>query len=633
MCKRILFLVAFVMFFGPTFVTAQDIFFSFDEFSRVPTATVDSDVADTGSVFIFADENFDFNQMDVDFSTSNPNVAAFTGGVVYNPGSPTSGTSSSAPGGAFTFFDLLDPNSSGPINATDGRVFATSFLSPGQQPGSGASNFRAGANGFLLAQLDYDLGGGGMANFDFSLGDLGVVNDGVGQIVPTFGSAELTALGDPAPPYEPPVVPPVDPPVVPPVDPPVVPPVDPPVSPSKTADFFYSFDQNSRVPTATLDSDVESTGSVFIFADAASDFNQLDINFTNSESSVVSITGGTTFNTDGSFTELDLMDPNDAGAGPTATEGRLFGVSVGTQGLVSETADLNADYRQGADGVLLAQIDFDIIGGGTTNFDFLFNDSQFLGGRGAVDLDFDSGAREFPEVGFESGVLTILGQPVDPPVVPPVDPPVVPPVDPPVDPPVAPPTNSNPDIFFSFDENSRVTDLVLGLDTNSTSVFLFADEDFDVNQLDLDFTIGNNDVLSISGGTTFNADGSFTDLVLLDPNDANAGPTSTDARLFGISFLTPGIVAGNFGDPDYRAGANGFLLARIDFDILGAGSVDIDLIPGELGFVNDGLGAVVPTFGSATFTLEGGLIAIPEPSSAMLLVLAAGGMISRRKRS
>ncbi len=599
MFRKVL-VVAIALFSCPAFVSAQDIFFSFDEFSRVPTTTFDSDVTDTGSVYLFADENFDFNQVDVNFSTSNPNVAAFTGGQTFNSD------------GSFTQIDLLDPSNpaAGPT-ATDGRLFGVSFLTQGILPGNtGSADYRAGANGFLLAQLDYDLGGGGAANFDLSTGRLGVFNDGVGEVFPTFGSAELTALGEPAPPF----VPPVDPPVEPPVVPPIVPPVDPPVVPrsDRNANFFFSFDENSRVPTSTVDSDVENTGSVFIFADSESSFNQLDIDFTNSDSSVVSITGGTTFNADGSFTVLNLLDPNDSTAGPTSTDGRLFGVSFETPGVDPANSETDPDFRAGADGFLLAQIDFDIIGGGDANFDFL------LGDLGVAYADVNPS--EFVDVGFESGTLTVLGDPVDPPVVPPV----VPPVD--------PPDSSNPDIFLSFDENSRVTDLVLGLDTNSTSVFLFADDSFDVNSLDLDLSIGNDDVLSITGGITFNADGSFTNLVLLDPNDGNAGPTSTDARLFGISLLTPGIVPGNIDDPDHRPGVGGFLLARIDFDIVGSGEVDFDLILGQLGAVNDGVGQVAPTFGSARFSNEFP-VAIPEPSSAILMILAIGGVVARRKRS
>ena len=63
MFKKALFAAAILVVSSPAFVSAQDFFFSFDEFSRVPTTTVSSNTA-TGSLFIFADENLDFQQLE-----------------------------------------------------------------------------------------------------------------------------------------------------------------------------------------------------------------------------------------------------------------------------------------------------------------------------------------------------------------------------------------------------------------------------------------------------------------------------------------------------------------------------------------------------------------------------------------
>ena len=107
----------------------------------------------------------------------------FTGGVVFNDGAAASGQASDAPGGSFTSFSLVNPNppadgSAPGVQPADGRLFATSFLSPGQQPGNtGASNFDAGANGFLLAQVDFVIVGAGTSDFSFIPGGLGVEND------------------------------------------------------------------------------------------------------------------------------------------------------------------------------------------------------------------------------------------------------------------------------------------------------------------------------------------------------------------------------------------------------------------------------------------------------------------------
>ena len=211
MFKNVLLAAAFVVASSPAFVSAQDFFFSFDEFSRAPTTTVGSNTA-TGSLFIFADENLDFEQLDLDFTNSNPNVVSFTGGVVFNSGAVLSGLASDAPGGSFTSFSLVNPNppadgSAPGVTPTDGRLFATGFLTPGQSPvgvtpyGVVATNFRAGANGFLLAQVDFDIVGPGTSNFSFIAGDLGVVNDQTGPVNPDLsatGSITVEAVPEPS---------------------------------------------------------------------------------------------------------------------------------------------------------------------------------------------------------------------------------------------------------------------------------------------------------------------------------------------------------------------------------------------------------------------------------------------------
>ena len=182
---------------SPAFVSAQDFFFSFDEFSRAPTTTVGSNTA-TGSVFIFRDENLDVSQLDLDFTNDNSSVVSFTGGVVFNDDSPNSGLAASAPGGGyFTSFMLLDPTGATPrVTPTDGRLFATSFLPIPLPPNS---DLRPGANGVLLARVDFDVVGSGTANFSFIPGDLGVVVEGIGFFDPDFATGSITVEAVPEP--------------------------------------------------------------------------------------------------------------------------------------------------------------------------------------------------------------------------------------------------------------------------------------------------------------------------------------------------------------------------------------------------------------------------------------------------
>ena len=176
MFKKFLFAAAFVMASNPAFVSAQDFFFSFDEFSRQPTLTQASPAAGgpaTGQVFIFSDIALSFAQLDLDFTVDNPGVASFTNGVAADSD------------GSFTGFFVEDPNvRAAPITPTDGRLVAFTInipplgLNPGQVAfGTYDWEFRAGANGFLLATIDYSVNGPGTANFDFIIGDLGVVDD------------------------------------------------------------------------------------------------------------------------------------------------------------------------------------------------------------------------------------------------------------------------------------------------------------------------------------------------------------------------------------------------------------------------------------------------------------------------
>ena len=195
MFKKVLFAAAFAMACSPAFVSAQDFFFSFDEFSRQSTLTVPA-APSTGQVFIFGDENLDFNQLDLDFTVDDSSIATFTGGTAADSD------------GSFTAFSVEDPNNAGaPVLPTDGRLFAVSIpiVGPvdGQDPALSGSDaeFRAGANGFLLATVDFAVSGvEGTANFDFILGALGVVNDGVGPVDVDFtGSTGSLVVADPTP--------------------------------------------------------------------------------------------------------------------------------------------------------------------------------------------------------------------------------------------------------------------------------------------------------------------------------------------------------------------------------------------------------------------------------------------------
>ena len=201
MFKQFLIAAAVVMASSPAFVSAQDFFFSFDEFSRQPTLTQASPADGgpaTGQLFIFSDAALDFDQIDLDFTVDNPGVASFTNGVAADSD------------GSFTLITVEDPSVAGaPITATDGRISGVFIGIPGLSPLGGQNpllsgsdtEFRAGANGFLLATIDYSVSGPGQANFDFILGDLGIFDDFFGPLDPDFAGSTgtLTVVGVPEP--------------------------------------------------------------------------------------------------------------------------------------------------------------------------------------------------------------------------------------------------------------------------------------------------------------------------------------------------------------------------------------------------------------------------------------------------
>ena len=159
------------------------------------------------------------------------------------------------------------------------------------------------------------------------------------------------------------------------------------------------------------------------------------------------------------------------------------------------------------------------------------------------------------------------------------------------------------------------------------TVNIFASADSDINALDLDFFSSNTDVAVITGGTAINPTtiiGDRFDSSVVTATDDGAG-----GNLFSVAVLGTGLNPGFITFDDDADAEDGFFLASIDYEIVGNGTTDFTFSIGEQGIINLPDIAVTPTFGSATLEVN----TIPEPSSAILLIMGSVAMVARRKRA
>ena len=198
------------------------------------------------------------------------------------------------------------------------------------------------------------------------------------------------------------------------------------------------------------------------------------------------------------------------------------------------------------------------------------------------------------------------------------------------------------DVFWSFDSASANAEGTGEVGDTGTA-FIFSDGLFGFDALDLNITSSDSSVLLLTGGETtnptFNAVGGtrFDSSVLtIDPlatgvND-NGNPFAVNVAQNGVN---PAL--GPLFDPDFNAnvGANGaILLASVDYSVAGAGEATLGFSLGAQGALQLPDIILAPAFGLGTFTgTGGGDPIIPEPSSAVLLVLGSVGLIARRKRA
>ena len=143
-------------------------------------------------------------------------------------------------------------------------------------------------------------------------------------------------------------------------------------------DVFIIFENGDVSSSATT---ADGSGSAFIFSRLGFDFDAIDIDITNSDSSVIQFTGGELFNevlTDGSEGTRFTIDPLIEISTSSPELGRLFAVHfeeiTNSFGVKAELAmfDQGFDPTVGPEGsFLLGRVDFDIVGEGTATLEMV----------------------------------------------------------------------------------------------------------------------------------------------------------------------------------------------------------------------------------------------------------------------
>ena len=178
-------------------------------------------------------------------------------------------------------------------------------------------------------------------------------------------------------------------------------------------DIFWSFSPTELITTSSVGVD-DLTGSAYIFSDGQFGFDILDLDFTTSASDVVRFTGGEVFNPTFDVIGRTRFDSGEITVDAEGSSGNLFLVAIIERGVnptISSLFDPGFDAGVGPNGaVLLARVDFELIGNGAADLKFS------LGPQGAVELpalqlnpSFGSATFTLAKLGFCLGDVNLSG--------------------------------------------------------------------------------------------------------------------------------------------------------------------------------------------------------------------------------
>ena len=207
------------------------------------------------------------------------------------------------------------------------------------------------------------------------------------------------------------------------------------------------------------------------------------------------------------------------------------------------------------------------------------------------------------------------------------------------------------DFFFSFEAGGANEDQKAEMSVGDTgSLYVYwstngpADSDLSVGAF-IDVFTSADGIIEFTAAETFDYQITVAGTPIGNRNlDAmggggSVGPADTTANFIDemAAFTVtggPGILEANNGsgaflDSGYTASNDGFEWGRIDFMVVGEGSVDVTGAAGD-GMIVNGADVVPAAFTTATINVGGDVI--PEPTTAGLLAVGLVGLVARRRR-